>query len=251
MILLLACSPPQAPETIEEMVVYGFVHFDEPDHLEALSVELRDYLDAHAGEVDGWQVASLDTAALQAAEVDAPPIEAILGAAIAYDYQVDLVLLAEALTHPEQEEIFSSYIDFEALDESVDRGCFVEGRCPLYRAVHQVHSEVVFNVQMWTSYEVQLQWFEDSSGQRWLFTRYLGPEPVEFSVDWLVARQQYSFSAAYLHDGRARRVMSTWVDGEILSDDMPEAALLNLAIMTMNQTAADIDAWGAEQDAGR
>ena len=86
--LITACRPPEAPDTIEEMMVYGFTHqADDEEHILALADKLIPFMEAHEEELaEGYEVSALTTEDLAAAEVSADAVDGVVGAAVGMFY---------------------------------------------------------------------------------------------------------------------------------------------------------------------
>ena len=250
--LLTACRPPEAPDTIEEMMVYGFTHHaDDEAHIIALADKLIPFMEAHEAELaEGYEVSSLTTEDLAAAEVSADAVDGVVGAAVGMFYTVDLDAVAFGLSYPDQDEIFESYVEFERTQES-PRACFLDRTCPTHDSMSEVHASLGLGIEMWNEFSQDLRWVESEEHGRLLVVRVLGPTPVQFNIDFLQVHQQYSFSFVYQHDdGAASRVQAIWVDGEVVNGDMPESTALNLGISTMVNSAEDLDAWLVAREEG-
>lgn len=248
LLLLVACRPPVAPTSIEQMMVYGFTNFQEdPEYLVALAGNLVPFMDSHAEELgEGYEVNSLTGDDLTAAGISNDGVSDVVGAAVGLYYEADLTELAYGITYPEQDEIFDSYLEFERLSES-PRDCFLDHSCDSHDCENSVHANLGAGIEMWNQFSQESRWIESEDGQRFLVVRVLGPDPIRFSIDWLEVPQQYSFSFVYEQDGKARRVQSIWVEGHIVDADMPESFALNLGINNMVNAAADMNVWLAEQ----
>lgn len=245
LLLLTACRPPEAPDTIEEMMVYGFTHYDDdPAYLIALADKLVPFMESHSEELgEGYEVNALTGEHLTAAGVENEGVDGVVGAAVGLYYNVSLDELAFGLTYPEQADIFETYLAYERLSET-DRDCFLEDACETHFCENSVHAAFGAGIEMWNEFSQDSRWIVTEEGERFLVMQVLGPEPVEFSIDWLEVPQQYSFSFVYENDeGVARRVQSIWVEGHIVDADVPESFALNLGINNMLSSAEDLDLW--------
>lgn len=248
----IACRPPEAPDTIEEMMVYGFTHqSDDEAHMIALADKLIPFLEAHEAELaEGYQVSSLTTEDLAAAGIETDGVADVIGAAVGMFYTVDLDAVAYGLSYPHQDEIFESYVEFERTQES-PRDCFLDRSCATHTSMSEVHASLGLGIEMWNEFSQDLRWIESEDHGTLLVVRVLGPTPVQFNIDFLQVHQQYSFSFVYqADDGAASRVQAIWVDGEVVNADLPESTALNLGISTMVSSAEDLDAWLVAREEG-
>lgn len=251
--LLVGCRPPEAPDTIEEMMLYGFDNYDQedPTWLVNLGDKLVPWLDSHMEEAaEGFEINALTADNLATAGLDVPVTEGIIGAVVGLDYAIPLDRLGEGLSHLHQETIFQNYLEFER-DVQVSRDCFLARECEFFDTADEIHSDVGFlGIEMWSTLTASLRWVELSDGTRALAHRHLGPDPVQFNVDWMSVHQQYSFTFSYERpDGSARRAQAIWVEGEVISDDVSEGALLGIGISAIHNAAEDMEAWGQDPTA--
>lgn len=247
LILLFACRPPEAPSTFEEMMVYGFVHFndEDPEALQALGDVLIPWVDNNISELsEGYEIASMTSDDLIESGIGEVSQSEIIGVALGVDYTAGSHdLFAEAMAFEDQEEIFSHYVTFDREILSGEE-CFVARSCDGFRVADELHAEIALGIGFWSDYEVALRWLELEDGRSVMLHQLIGPDPTEFSVDIINVYQQYGFSFVYDNDeGQARRVQALWADGELLSSDAAEGSYLSLSITTMKNANGDINDW--------
>lgn len=247
LLLLTACAA-TAPEDIEDMLVYGFVHQpDERDNtMVSLSKNLIPWLEDHFDEAtEGYGINRLTAEDLEDAGVDAEiDGDGIVGAVTGIDYAVSIDELAWGLTYADQSEVFSKYLEYEGVDIG-DRDCFLSRECDRMSITETIHADLgVLGVESFFTNTFEIRWV-DLGDERWAFaTRTLGPEPVEFTVDWLKVYQQYAFTFGYpREDGTVRRAQAVWAESEIVGADVPEDFQINTAISTMQSAAAEMEAF--------
>jgi hypothetical protein len=231
------------------MMVYGFIHFndEDPESLVALGDVLIPWADNHIAELnDGYEIASMTSDDLSESGVGDVSKSDILGVALGMDFTAGShERFADAMVFERQEEIFSHYVTFER--ETLNGGdCFLDKTCSEFLAADDLHAEIALGIQFWSDYEVALRWLELDDGRSVLLHQLIGPEPTEFSVDFINVYQQYGFSFIYDNDaGQARRVQALWADGELLSSDAAEGSYLSLSISTMKTANSDVNDWMA------
>ncbi|MBW1879863.1 MAG: hypothetical protein JRJ84_15990, partial [Deltaproteobacteria bacterium] len=128
---LPACKgAPEAPDTIEEMMNFGFVYFDEDVEVMAdLADNLIPFVASHLEEAEeGWEVSSLSAEDLIAVGVEAPDVEDVIGAASSALYVSDIDDVAMAITWPEKGEVFDHITEFD-VTEATDLDCFLDHEC--------------------------------------------------------------------------------------------------------------------------
>ncbi|MFT5686111.1 MAG: hypothetical protein ACI8RZ_007066 [Myxococcota bacterium] len=247
--LLLACRPPEAPVTFEEMMVYGFVHFDDedPEALVSLSEVIVPWVDANFESLsEGYEIAAMTSEDLEESGVGSATNNEILGVAVGVDYTAgSITRFSEAMTWDAQEEVFSHFVEFEReVLEGAD--CFSPTDCARFTADDSLHAEIALGIEYWSDYEISLRWL-DVPGQGTVLLHQLnGPNPTDFSVNFISVYQQYGFSFVYNNDdGQARRVQALWADGDLPST---EGGYLSLGITTMKTANGDINTWMLGED---
>ena len=232
-------------------MVYGFVHFndDDPEALVALGDVLIPWVDNHISDLaEGYEIASMTSDDLAESGVGDVSQSDIIGVALGVDYTAGSnETFAEAMVFEQQDEIFSHFVTFER--EVLSGGdCFLAHTCDEFLAADKLHAEIALGIEFWSDYEIALRWIELEDGRSVLLHQLIGPEPTEFSVDFINVYQQYGFSFVYDNDaGQARRVQALWADGELLSSDAAEGGYLALSITTMKNANSDINDWMAPE----
>lgn len=243
LLLALACVAEPAPERIEELVVEGFVHFDDTVRLASLVPPLSRWVD-HNGEglTAGFGVDALGAADLRAAGVADVDVDGILGALGVARYAVDPARVAEAITSPDREAIYAATTVFDVLDETGDRACFLAKACPTYAfSAHEVTSVPLLGASERVLHTA-LRWVPDTEGV--LAVRQLVPEPTTFEVTLMAVDQQYGFIVLEpMSDGGTRRSEAFWVDAQVLGLEVPEGYAVQQAVSRMQSSAGEIDTY--------
>jgi len=246
LLALFACRPPEAPDTFAEMMVFGFVHFDDedPDSLQSLGEKMIPWLDGHLEEtLEGYETAPMTPTDLVEAGIDAPDRNAIVGVAVGLDYTVGVMELAGGITHPNQDEIFDIYLEFERKDLT-DRDCFLARDCEFHRTEDSLHSDVGLGIELWTDYQTNFRNVDLEDGTEIVIHQSVTDHPVDFNIEAIAVYQQYGFSLAWERDdGTTRRAQAMWADMELLEGDAGEGFHLNLTINSMQNGAENMDAY--------
>jgi len=248
-LVIPACKKaPQAPDTIEEMMNFGFVNFDEESEVMAdLADNLVPFVASHLDEAeDGWEVSSLSAEDLIAVGVDSPEVEDVIGAAASATYVSDIDDVVMAITWPRKGEVFPHITEFDVV-EATDLDCFLAHECDYYAfTVDQVASASILGdaIQRVTQ---QHRWIETDDGYFFIM-RTLSPDGIEFTSNLMRVFQQYSFAMVYVDGDHARRMEAFWVDAEIIGLDVPEGFAVNQAIKQMHDSADLIDAFVESQN---
>ena len=230
-------------------MVYGFVHFndEDPEALVSLGDVLIPWVDNHIDDLaEGYEIASMTGDDLSASGVGEVTQSDIIGVALGVDYTAGShERFADAMVFERQEEIFSHFVTFER-EVQTGEDCFIERSCNGFGAADNLYAEIALGIQFWSDYEIALRWVELEDGRSVLLHQLIGPQPTDFSVDFINVYQQYGFSFVYDNDsGQARRVQALWADGELLSSDAAEGGYLALSITTMKNANSDINEWMA------
>ena len=230
-------------------MVYGFVHFndEDPEALVALGDVLIPWVDNHIDDLaEGYEIASMTGDDLTESGLGQVTQSDIIGVALGVDYAAGShERFADAMVFERQEEIFSHFVTFER-EILTGEDCFIERECDGFSAADSLYAEIALGIEFWSDYEIALRWIELEDGRSVLLHQLIGPQPTDFSVDFINVYQQYGFSFVYDNDaGQARRVQALWADGELLSSDAAEGGYLALSITTMKNANSDITDWMA------
>ena len=242
----------EAPDNIEEMMNFGFVHFTGPNgELEALSENLFPFVDEHLDEAEtGWQINSLSVDDLETAGLEVEEVDNVVGAAASVPYQssVDDVLMA--ISWPDKTEVLDNVKEYEVI-ASDDLDCFLTHECDWYEmTVEQVAKAGILGEATQTI-TFQFKWVtREEDGMTFFATRVLCPDGVTFGSNLAKVIQQYSFAMVYPSNDSARRMEAFWVDGRIIGMDVPEDFAVNQAISQMQKAADQIDGFVEEQTNG-
>ena len=244
--LLIGCKKAvEAPDTIEEMMNFGFVHFDaEDDSLEALSYNLFPFVAENLDDAEtGWQINSLSLENLEAAGVDVDAVENVVGASASVSYKSSVDDVLRAISWPNKSEVLDNVKQYDII-ESDDLDCFLAKECDRYEMqVDQVAKAGILG-EATQNLTFQFRWVTREDDQIEFFaTRVLCPDGVEFGSNLAKVVQQYSFAMIYPEDDHARRMEAFWVDGKIIGMDVPEDFAVNQAISQMQKSADEIDAF--------
>jgi hypothetical protein len=236
-VLLSGCVV-EAPETIEELVVFGFEHFDErPAYLEAtvegllpLIVDVQEELEA------GYGVDLLAAEHLEAAGIDRPETEGIVGAMGGIDYCHALAPVLDVITDEHKDQLFESVQSY-AVRSDGDRGCFLAGECDrLAQDIDEVADASLLGTSTRT-YSSAFRWIELEDGSRVVVQRTLGPGGVQLSTDFLTIHQQYALVVLFQDGETARRLETFWADTDLGELEVPELFVVQQAVRAMGAQA--------------
>ena len=123
-----------APETLEELVVFGFVHFDEDEaFIRATADNLSLLAEDHREELrEGYYVDLLQTSDLEAAGVEAASVDGIIGALGSSEYRHGVAPVIQVQTDPNKAALYDNIEFHEVSDPEGDRSCFLSRDCRRY-----------------------------------------------------------------------------------------------------------------------
>lgn len=240
--LLLACKVTDAPDNVEELVVYGFEHFeDEPRFLRAMGAELFPWVDDHFDEMEeGWRVETLTEAHLEAAGVEDPEIDGVLGALAAVDYRHGVDAVLPVILDDHKAELFDHILAFEVLDQT-DKECFLSRECDTYERHVRQTARVTLLGEATQEIFSSWRWIESEDGTAFLVERTLAPDPITFSTNIVAVDQQYALVVLYPWEGHGRRSEAFWVESRVIGADVPDSFGITQAANSIVEQADRID----------
>lgn len=239
----IACTAVDAPEDVAEAMVFGFVNFERPGHVEAIV----DPVDAWAASPDaapgaGFSVDDLTGDDLEAVGLMPREGLTILGALGSAQYRADTVQIADGISSPKKAEIYEGTLRFDILDHDGDRACFLAGDCDAYTFVAEEEAAIPVLGTSVRTVTTELTWHEDEDGVRFLAMRQLVPEPTVFSSPVMDVLQQYGLTMFRPKpEGGTARIEALWVDAFVLGSSVPEGLAVSLSAGRMQKSADDLD----------
>lgn len=236
------CVVVDAPETLEELVVFGFVHFDESEaFLRATADNLIPLAEEHLEDLQaGLYVDSLTAQDLEATGVEAPEIQGIVGALGSADFRDPVLDVIRLQTRADKAEIYDNIDEYIIDDIDGELDCFLDGHC---RSIAMTLTEVtVLPVvgRASSTHRRELRWVRITDGREVLCSRGLNPDGVEFSTPIIEVRQQYSFYCNYPAPVNGRRLEALWVDAYLLGADVPIAWAVDQVVGEMQANADQV-----------
>jgi hypothetical protein len=237
--LLVGCKVLDAPEDLEELVVFTFVHFDDSDRvIQDATENLLSEVTANAIELeDGYKVDQLTQADLLALDIDTEVID-IVGAIGVADYTHDLGPVTEYLTHERKDNVYDHIEEYSV--DGDGRSCFLDQSCSsLDQTVREVVKVPILG-KVTRNYEQNFRWVDTESGLV-LLARTLSPDPFEMSTNVVQVFQQYSVIMVWSEDGHARRAEAVWADAEFVGLDVPESFAVDSTLNGISKQCDRID----------
>jgi hypothetical protein len=245
--LLSGCKVVDAPQDLEDLMVFGFVNFDDVEFLEATEAALIPLVEAQLEDLsDGYRVTELTREDLEAGGVEVAEGEVeVIGAMGTVDYRHDIVPVLEVAIDEDKEEMFpDNFVAYEVLD-TTDVGCFLAADCDSMDQEVFERSKVPALGEGERTYDASYRWVDTEDLPRALFIRQVAPKEMKFegSAINLTVHQQYSFVMIYEKDGVGRRVEAFWVDADLVGLDVPDTFAVDNAVNAISDQAARVDAW--------
>lgn len=244
LVYLSACQVVEAPDALEDLVVYGFRYYDDGElYLEATHEKLTPEVDAHLDQLaEGYLVSDLAADDLAASGIEGADVDNIIGALASVTYTHGLQEVVEVLTRADKAEVFDDTLVYEVL-ETTGRACFVERTCDtLDVRVHEVTTVSLLG-EAERTFDMSYRWVEAPDGSQVVYQRTLNPAPITFSSNLIKVHQQYQLVALYPDGAGARRVEAFWVDAEVVGIDLPESLAISTTVNTLEDQAAAVDAF--------
>lgn len=244
--VLSGCKVVDAPENLEALMVFGFVHFaDEDDKaLEATADQLLKLIEPKKEALaEGYRVNDLTTSDLAEAGIDASNEGGIVGAMGLVDYRHLVDPVVEAVSRPDKDVMFpDKFLEYDVLD-TTDRPCFLSAECPRLDQNVYEKTKVAVLGEAERTYDSDYRWVSTDTIPQAAFIRQVAPKEMKFSSGFMIVHQQYSFVMIYQDHQIARRIEAFWVDAEFIGMDVPENTAVNTAVSGMSDQAARIDDW--------
>lgn len=243
---LQGCKVVDAPDSLEEVMVYAFTNYDESDsYLEAAEENLLALVATQEAELaTGYRVNDLTAENLAAAGVDAGDLEGIIGAMGLVDYTSAIDDVVEAVSATNKSERWPDNFDTFEVTDSSDRPCFLAGDCDrLDQTVHEVANLVAPVNSAERTYDVSFRWIQAADQPQAVFIRQLSPDPVNVGWDAMAIHQQYSLVMLWQDGNATRRVEAFWVDAEFIGIDIPDTFAVDSAVSQMGKQAENVDNW--------
>jgi len=242
-LLFSGCVVVDAPETIEELVVFGFQNHTEGEQWrEAFAEGLFPLVDDIWVDLndEGYKVDNLNSDHLEAVGVENANTETIIGAlgAAEYTHGIDDVLWA--ITYPDKSEVFENFVEYDVVEQG-DRDCFLARECESYTQHIDQTVEVLLVQTARTVMFKDHRWVEIDGMDPFVIGRTLVPDPVELGNPIIDVHQQYDIFLIFPRDGAAARIETVWIDATFGDVELPDYFLVDQAVNGMGNQAERID----------
>lgn len=244
---LVACHVVDAPADLQDLEVYGFVHYGErAEYLAATASGIEPLAATYDAQLrEGYRVTDLTADDLALAGVEAEISSSVVGMAGRVDMTSDVTQLADTWTSPHLDEVLEVTLAYEVLAEEGERDCFVAGDCETYAVDGWRQNDMGLFGTSEQSFRREFRWTVTGDDVPALAIRELCPEPSDISSGLLAVHQQYSFSLMFPDADGTVRVDAFWIDAEAIGIEVPDGLALQMAVQAMQRTAEDVDAYVA------
>lgn len=239
-----ACHVEDAPENLEELVVFGFIHFSDSRADEA-PTGLLPLTEQYADElVEGMRVTAMSSEHLEEAGIEAEQVNPIIGMSATVSMRSSVDEFAMAWSYPNMNEVVEGTLDFRVDTEYGDRECFLAGECDTYGYDGWRHNDLGFFGTSAQDFTREFIWIDVVDGPRVLVSRDIVPTDAEMTGGLFRVHQQYTYSLVFPADGGGTTRLDTfWVDAELIGVDVPDYFALETTVNNLQNTADDVDAF--------
>jgi hypothetical protein len=242
--LLVGCRVVDAPETIEELVIFGFVQHSTPDPIwpTTFATNLLPELDSHADALEkGYRVGSLGPEDIDEAGFQAAGEGEVAGVAATSTLDSDMAEVLAVLSLPDITPVFSSSESYE-LKEHSDRDCFLKGSCEFYTYSFRrtINLGILGSVTQEALGSFRRLSLED--GTEVALWQTAAPSPGEVTGGLMTVQQQYS-EDLFLpgEEGGTRRVTAMWLDAQLADADLPDSLLISTSVNSLEKANGELD----------
>lgn len=243
LVFLSGCRVVDAPESIEELVAYGFVHFDDDDaYLEAVSERIPGEVETNFDALtEGLRVDALSSADIEAVGVTPDAEVSIVGVAAVTELELELPELACVLTWPDLTAVIPGTVAWDVVSGG-DRTCFLDGGCETFEVLVDRTRDLGLLGEATQRVTRQFRWVEGDGGTS-LVLRELIPEPADITTELYAIDQQYAWSIAYAGGPGLRRIETYWVDARAIGVELPDSLLLDMTVSAIQDNAEAVEAF--------
>ncbi len=242
--LLLGCKVVDAPEDLEELMVFGFVNTEERDAFVEETLDgLVPLAELHHDDlVEGFRVDSLTEGDLLAVGVTTDRKLDVVGVASLVVMSSSVDEMMPLLAGGNLDGAFEATIAYTTTDDS-DKACFLAHECDEFRNHGSRTTDAGLLGTATQEFDSVFRWVNRADETPALLLRQLSPKKTEMSVDLVIVHQSYSLAAIFEHGGETWRLEAYWADAEVVGLDVPDSLALDQAVSAMATRAEELDAF--------
>jgi hypothetical protein len=225
---------PDAPQSLEELTNYLFVHFEDDNDLalQAGVINTHDWLALNFKEANtGYRVQDLSIDAVDNLGID-PVLEGQVGVAVGYDVQANTEALMNVIVTVDGNDMDPEHYLLYDRTFLTDPNCFLSGECDFLSYTLESISTypLSLEVRAWNTTEIRRVPF---GGQSAYILRNWMTAPAEINVDWIAFDQQYYISTILPCEAATRRLDAGWIVADFGLLPIPEEVIVSLAVDSM------------------
>ena len=243
--LWIGCAVVEAPESLEDLMVYGFVHTADEDArpIEAAAADLPGQVSRYAADLrEGYSVSSLTVDDLAAVGLAVDRDIDVVGVAYLLEQSATVDEIASVLVGGDLSQVFEKTLEY-AIHREDDLDCFLAHQCETYtNAGTRVTDAGLFGTAT-QDFESHVRWVALADGGAGLVLRQLSPDETEISSGLAAVHQSYNWALMYRDGATTRRIEAYWADAEVVGLDVPATFALDLAVSSNVERAAELDAY--------
>ncbi|TNE87590.1 MAG: hypothetical protein EP330_18000 [Deltaproteobacteria bacterium] len=239
---LAACKVVDAPDNLEELMVFGFEHFEDDNAILAdMFEELVPLVDAQTEALgEGYRINTLSTENLEDAGIPAPNVDDIMGAMGQADYRHGMDDVLFGVTLPDKTQAYDNYVAYE-VTEDTDLPCFLAADCVDYELSVSQTVDVSLLGESTQLIDQVYRRLEASDGTPFVMSRVLSPTGVDFNTNIVAIDQQYQLIVLYPQGQGTRRVEAFWVEGRVIGLDIPDSVAVDNFARSVGDQAERVD----------
>lgn len=247
-VLTSGCKVVDAPDSIEELVVFGFVAFEDGDAVAKATAEalfpLSDEYDEEL--IEGLRVVGLTQDNVTQAGAETVLEQGIVGMAAKVQLESSLDDVVDAWSHPHMDTFISVTPSYEVREEDGDRDCFLAKECEAYsyEGWREVDMGILGTGEQLFRRSFRRTLLDDGSSA--VIVRELIPQGIDSDSTIFKMDAQFAYAILREHDGGTQRIEAFWVDAEVIGIELPDYFALEMAVDQMNATAEEVDAFIAQ-----
>jgi hypothetical protein len=247
LVLSFGCRrPPDAPNELNKLTGYLFMHGADEDHaeLEAGFGNLHQWMKKRLSEtIDGYTVNNLSQDEVNTLDACERDISGLIGAAVGTVSDYDVEHFVSTIVAGPTMDIYDTYLKYRREPFMNDGDCFASMECTQYYYDAYATKKFPLGIEARSNSRVQHQWVETERGTAHVYRSWL-MVPVRATPDWVDVQQQFYLSAMMPWDnGQSIRLQAIWAVTEFGDAPVPENMALQIAIDEMQADAETLEAW--------
>ena len=246
MIFFLACSVPDAPETLDLLGSYLFTEYANPDerYMEQGMENLKTWIDANREDVqEGYRIENISIEAIEALELEHETnLEGLIGAAVATDITLSVEETIEYVILADPMEISPDAYGYFEREWDGDVDCFLRKECKQIDYDADMHNYFPLGIEISSKVHGQYQWIMAPSGDYVIQRRWM-KNPGISNKDWFQVDQDYALTIYMPNDGGLRFMDMEWIVTLLGDIPVPEDFAIGLAIDSITKNRKRIESY--------